>query len=125
MKKIKYGQIEGIKKTLDAINKQKMSFSAKRELRELQEKVEKEFIWFAEQYREIISECCELNEDGNVKVHKDGTLTVKDIAKYNANYGELIATETELPTLNISLIEQFELTGKELDAIYNLIKESD
>ena len=102
--KIKYLNLKGIYDAFKEINQQKMSYKTKRALRETEESINKEAIWYDGQFVELTKR----HEEKSEEFYKE--------------LKELLETETEIPPIEMELIENFNLSGdtwKSLELIIN------
>lgn len=121
--KVKFGFIKDVIEAIGALAEGKMSYSSKLYLRKIEETLAKEADWFEKQRHELIAQCADKDENGQLLV-KEGLYVIDEKDKFNERFEELLNTEFELVDITEDLIndvEDLKITGSQWNVLIALI----
>ena len=112
----------------EKLKHQKLPFKTSYHLTLLAQEMEKHINYYQEQFRFILSEYGEKDEEGNYKTTEDGTNILLKKEKQEEAYSKIIelrALEVELPTINLNINDfgNVELTPEEMVILMPFIQE--
>ena len=120
--KVKFKHLDKIYLALLELNKCKMNFQTKLVLRDIQEKIEKEALWFEKQRIELINKYGQKDEQGKLIV-QEGNYILHDAEGFKEEFDELLETSVDIPSINTSIINpDWEITGETWEGLLYILE---
>lgn len=111
----------------DKLKNIKMPVKTAYRISKLQEAMKKEIEFYQEQYKKIVEEYAEKDEQGNYKVLNENNIKIQPdkIDEAASAINELQQLEAELPDISFSLadFDSIEITPEEMSGLVDFIKE--
>lgn len=127
MRRLKIIKLLQTQAVCDKLKNIKMPVKTAYRISKLQEAMKKEIEFYQEQYKKIVEEYAEKDEQGNYKVLNENNIKIQPdkIDEAASAINELQQLEAELPDISFSLadFDNIEITPEEMSGLVDFIKE--